>query len=110
MDAIVCRCEEINIDEIETALKMGAETFDDIKRMTRCGMGPCQSKICMNPVRKLISDYTGKPLAKIPPPRLRMPLKITRMDSLAGELDDHSHVISVFREGSADEADDDNAK
>jgi len=29
---IVCRCEEINIDEIETAIKYGAKTFDDIKR------------------------------------------------------------------------------
>lgn len=101
---IVCRCEEINIDEIEMALKMGAETFDDIKRITRCGMGQCQSKICMNLVRKLISENTGKPLSDIPPARLRMPLNITRMDTLAGERDNHSNVISVFCEGVSDES------
>jgi NAD(P)H-nitrite reductase large subunit len=106
---IVCRCEEINIDEIETAIQMGAETFDDIKRLTRCGMGPCQAKVCMNLVRKLISDYTGKPLDQIPTPRLRMPLKITRMDVLAVDQKDQSKVISVFREGHSDERSDSDA-
>lgn len=107
---IMCRCEEINIHEIETAMKMGAETFDDIKRLTRCGMGPCQSKICMNLVRKLISDYKGKPLSDILPPKSRMPLKITRMDTLAGDRKDGSNVVSVFHEGSSDDGGEGDAK
>ncbi|QKY70214.1 (2Fe-2S)-binding protein [Lentibacillus sp. CBA3610] len=105
---IVCRCEEINIDEIETAIKMGAETFDDIKRLTRCGMGPCQAKVCMNLVRQLIYDYAGKPLSDIPPARLRMPLKVTRMETLASNdsPSSSSSVISVFNESASNQGGD----
>ncbi|MFD1067512.1 (2Fe-2S)-binding protein [Oceanobacillus locisalsi] len=98
---IVCRCEEINIDEIETAIKNGAESFDDIKRLTRCGMGPCQSKVCFNPVSEIIADCTGKTLNEIGLPRFRMPLKMVRMSALAQESEDGS-VVSVFGESVED--------
>ncbi|MFD2923052.1 (2Fe-2S)-binding protein [Halobacillus naozhouensis] len=101
---IVCRCEEINIDEIKTAIKVGASTFDDIKRLTRCGMGPCQSKVCMNLVRELLSESLGKPLKEIPPSRMRMPLKITRLGALVGKESSNS-VLSVFSESSLEEGD-----
>ncbi|MFC7395340.1 (2Fe-2S)-binding protein [Scopulibacillus cellulosilyticus] len=100
---IICRCEEINIDELETAMRLGTETFDDIKRMTRCGMGPCQSKICMNLVNKLISDFTGNPISDILPARMRMPLRITRIGTLAGDLTEETSVISVFNETDTEE-------
>lgn len=106
---IVCRCEEINIDDIELAIKLGAETFDDVKRLTRCGMGQCQAKTCMNVVRELITHYTGKPLSEIPPARLRMPLKITRMETLVSKQSDHSSVISVFNEERSNRSDEGNA-
>ncbi|ASK62419.1 (2Fe-2S)-binding protein [Virgibacillus phasianinus] len=99
---IVCRCEEINIDEIESAIKMGAHTFDDIKRITRCGMGPCQAKICTTLVQRIISEYTDKPLSDIGPSRMRMPLKLTRIGVLAGNKESSS-VISVFSESASKE-------
>src|SRR5699024_12467035 len=94
---IICRCEEINIDEIETAIKSGADTFDDIKRLTRCGMGPCQSKICLNLVREIISNNTKQPLEEIMPSRMRMPLKLVRMSALLSNNLNIS-VASVFGE------------
>ncbi|WP_099159623.1 (2Fe-2S)-binding protein [Virgibacillus ndiopensis] len=108
MDAstIVCKCEEINIAEIELAIKSGANTFDDIKRLTRCGMGPCQAKICTNLVRQIISESLEVPLSEIRPPRLRMPLKPTRISALVGN-EVSSSVISVFSE-SAPQEDDEN--
>lgn len=98
---IVCRCEEINIDEIETAIKNGAESFDDIKRLTRCGMGPCQSKICHYLVSEIIAEHTGKPLNEIGLPRMRMPLKMVRMSALA-EDSEESDIVSVFGESVED--------
>lgn len=85
---IICRCEEINIDEIETAIRMGAKTFNDIKRLTRCGMGPCQAKICADLVAEIIHRKIDEPLNKIHPPRMRMPLKPIRLGALAGDLDE----------------------
>lgn len=93
---IVCKCEEINIDEIETAINMGAHTFNDIKRLTRCGMGPCQAKYCMNLVRKIISEKTDQPLSDIRPPRMRVPLNVIRMGAVASKH--ASSVASVFKE------------
>lgn len=94
---IVCKCEEINVDEIETALKSGAIQFDDIKRLTRCGMGPCQSKICTKMVMEIIADFTGESIQQLEYPKKRMPIKITRLGVLAvGQ--ESSSVISVFKE------------
>ncbi|SHH17185.1 (2Fe-2S)-binding protein [Virgibacillus chiguensis] len=94
---IVCRCEEINKDEIITAIQLGAETFDDVKRLTRCGMGPCQSKICSNLVREIIHEQTGISLCQLKPSRMRAPLRLIRMKTLA----DHrtaNKVASVLQD------------
>lgn len=95
---IVCRCEEINVDEIETVIKMGATTFDDIKRLTRCGMGPCQAKVCMNLVNRIIHDNTDKPFSDLTPANMRMPLKLTRISALASSDQTITSVTSVFDE------------
>src|SRR5699024_5277612 len=101
---IICRCEEINIDEIESAIKMGAHTFDDIKRITRCGMGPCQSKICEDLVNEIIHKQTKIPLNDIAPSRMRMPIKLTRLGALAGDLENSSYV-SAFAMSVSEEDD-----
>jgi len=99
---IICSCEEITLGEIETAIQSGAHTFDDIKRLTRCGMGPCQAKICSSMVRKVISQSLDRPLGKVKLPRMRMPLKLTRIGVLAGK-ETSSSVISVFGESASKE-------
>ncbi|SDI86987.1 (2Fe-2S)-binding protein [Natribacillus halophilus] len=97
---IVCRCEEITAYEIQTAIHMGAETFDDVKRITRCGMGYCQGKICMNPVRRLIAQEKNVSLHDIPLPRMRMPLRMMRMDVLATSSS-ASTIQSILKEATA---------
>jgi NAD(P)H-nitrite reductase large subunit len=95
---IVCRCEEISCEEIEEVLGHGARTFDDIKRLTRCGMGPCQSKICFNLVAKIIHKQTGSPFQEIPLPRMRMPLSPIKLEALATNSTVFSAVKSVLDE------------
>lgn len=45
-DTVICRCEEIPLDEIQRGMRSGASSPDDIKRRTRAGMGYCQGRIC----------------------------------------------------------------
>ncbi|UCB45649.1 MAG: (2Fe-2S)-binding protein, partial [Spirochaetota bacterium] len=45
-EMIICRCEEITFGEIRRAIQAGAQDVDAVKRMTRAGMGLCQSKSC----------------------------------------------------------------
>jgi bacterioferritin-associated ferredoxin len=80
---IVCRCEEITVADIEDAVAQGAETFDDVKRLTRSGMGLCQAKTCHTVIAALIAELTHKSIGDLGVPRLRMPLRPVAMDVFA---------------------------
>ena len=64
-DTIICRCEEVTLGEIKRAIKMGARNTDAVKRMTRAGMGLCQSKTCYNLIAKIISRETSIPISDV---------------------------------------------
>lgn len=95
---IICRCEEISCEEIEEVIEYGASTFDDVKRLTRCGMGPCQAKICTSLVAKIIHNQTGRPFHEIPLPRMRMPLSPIKLETLGTNSTTFSAVKSVLDE------------
>ena len=44
-DTIVCRCEDVRFGELE-GNSMPRTGWTDAKLQTRCGMGPCQGRIC----------------------------------------------------------------
>ncbi len=62
---IVCRCEEITKEEIIEAIRKGATSVNAVKRMTRAGMGICQSRSCFPHVAGLISEELKKPIEEI---------------------------------------------
>lgn len=43
---LICRCEEVSLADIRAAVAVGAESINEIKGLTRCGMGNCQGRIC----------------------------------------------------------------
>ena len=45
-DTVVCRCEDVTRREIEEAVAQGAREVNQLKHFTRCGMGPCQGRVC----------------------------------------------------------------
>ena len=61
--------------EIKKAIMEGAHDADSIKRMTRAGMGLCQSKTCYNLIAQAISKETGKKLSDITPFTIRPPVR-----------------------------------
>jgi thioredoxin reductase/bacterioferritin-associated ferredoxin len=58
-DCIVCRCEDVTRGEIEEALDAGARDVNQLKSWTRCGMGPCQGRICGEAAAMLVASRTG---------------------------------------------------
>jgi len=58
---IVCRCSDLSKQDIKNLIEQGYTTFDEIKRISRAGMGPCQGRNCMPLIMKEISKITGKP-------------------------------------------------
>ncbi len=56
---IVCRCEKITAGAIRQAVRDGAHTVDEVKALTRCGMGACQGRICGLALAEIISTELG---------------------------------------------------
>ena len=73
-DLIICRCEEATQSEIMRAINDGAQSLNDIKRMTRAGMGLCQGRTCQRLVGQLLQKG-GRGLGEVfpKPPAFRVP-------------------------------------
>ena len=71
-DTVVCRCEDVTRAEIDAAARDGAHDVNQLKQFTRCGMGPCQGRMCgdvtaellalaRNTPRETVGYWTGRP-------------------------------------------------
>ena len=84
---VICRCEEIEIDEIREWIARGYDTFDELKRELRIGMGPCQGRGCRDIILREIAKATGKPLSELSPGTIRPPVKPIKLSLLAEDAD-----------------------
>lgn len=64
-NTIICRCSDVTLEDVRKLIKEGYVTFDEIKRITRIGMGPCQGKTCGQMVMREISMATGQSMRDI---------------------------------------------
>ena len=80
---IICRCEEIEIDQIREWIARGYDTFDELKRELRVGMGPCQGRGCRDIILRELSKATGKPISELDPGTIRPPVKPIKLGLLA---------------------------
>ncbi len=87
--ALVCRCEEVTLGEIRQLIAKGFTSVDEIKRISRCGMGPCQGKTCGQIVMREIAIQTGSPMQALQPATFRPPVKPVRLDFF---LEDEEHA------------------
>lgn len=74
-DLIICRCEEVTKGEICDVIRQGARTADEVKRLTRAGMGLCQGKTCRRLVNRILAEETGRHIAEITPSSFRPPVR-----------------------------------
>lgn len=84
---IVCRCEEVEMDEIRKWIDRGYDTFDELKRELRVGMGPCQGRGCRDIILREIAKKTGKPITEIAPGTMRPPVKPIKISLLAEDAE-----------------------
>ena len=85
---IVCRCEDIDIETIRKLIDQGVTSLEEIKRITRCGMGPCQGKTCGPVIAREIAMKTGQPMEEILSPRSRPPLGWVLFQEVLEGIDD----------------------
>ncbi len=80
---VVCRCEEVEIEEIREWIARGYDTFDELKRERRVGMGPWQGLGCRDIIMREIARATGKSVAEVDPGTIRPPVKPIKIGLLA---------------------------
>jgi thioredoxin reductase len=86
-DTILCRCESLTCSDISAEIDRGATSTTSVKSGQRAGMGPCGGKYCQTAIAALIAQQTGKPLADVPPPAPRPPLRPVPLGQVAGDFD-----------------------
>ncbi len=95
-DVTVCQCEEVTRADLlgvrpprylgarpkrvakrslATLTEDGPANQDQIKRLTRAGMGPCQGRRCREQIALMLAVSTGTPIEQIPLAGYRAPLR-----------------------------------
>ena len=83
-ETVVCRCEDVRYGQLHAQTALTCWT--DAKLMTRCGMGPCQGRMCGPAVETLFGWTTSS----VRPPLFPVPLA-----ALCG---DRGHADSITNE------------
>ncbi len=55
-DLIVCRCERVSLAEIKAVIQSGVRDMNEIKALTRAGMGACGSKTCSSLIKRAFQE------------------------------------------------------
>ena len=99
-DTVVCRCERVTAGEIRALIRRGFRDINEIKAVTRAGMGSCGSKTCNALIHRLfrdegiagseVTDATKRPLF------MEVPLGVfagTTMDDRRTTIDERPPTI-----------------
>jgi len=83
--SIVCRCEDISEEDVIQAIDEGYTDIEELRKKLRIGMGPCQGRVCIQLVARILEKKTGKKVSKIPLPTVRPPLIPVSLGTLSSE-------------------------
>jgi NADPH-dependent 2,4-dienoyl-CoA reductase/sulfur reductase-like enzyme/Fe-S-cluster-containing hydrogenase component 2 len=63
-DLIVCRCERVSLAEIKAIIQSGVHDMNEIKAVTRAGMGACGGKTCSSLIKRAFREL-GVPMSDV---------------------------------------------
>lgn len=72
---LVCRCEEVTAGQIRQYVELGCLGPNQTKAFGRCGMGPCQGRLCGLTVTEVIAQSRGVAPSEVGYYRIRPPIK-----------------------------------
>jgi NADPH-dependent 2,4-dienoyl-CoA reductase/sulfur reductase-like enzyme len=82
-ETIVCRCEEVTAGRVREMARLGCVGPNQTKFFSRCGMGPCQGRVCGSVVTQVLATELGRPPAQVGAYRIRAPLKPVPLGALS---------------------------
>jgi sarcosine oxidase subunit alpha len=65
-ETIVCRCERVSVGEIRKWIRAGVRDFNELKALTKVGMGACGGKTCTPLIERIFREEGVSPNEIIP--------------------------------------------
>jgi len=65
-DAMICLCERVSVGQVRKLVKSGITDLNQIKAITRAGMGPCGAKTCETLIKGVLREE-GVPTTDVVP-------------------------------------------
>jgi len=62
---IICRCNDVTLEELKKAIEMGIDDFELLRRYLRLGFGPCQGRSCIMIAARYFARATGKSISDV---------------------------------------------
>lgn len=84
---LLCPCFDVSGREVDELLEQGIDDLEVIKRLTSCGMGPCQGQPCWDSLRAYVAGRLGVPVLQLARPTLRPPRRALTVAQAAGLCD-----------------------
>ncbi len=96
-ELIICRCECVSLGTIKSSIRQsGARTVNQVKKLTRAGMGPCQGRTCAKVVEAILASE-GKSAAGAEAYQVRPPVRGLPVAVLADTADQYPEPAGPVR-------------
>lgn len=83
-ETVVCRCEDVSAGDLRRVIRLGSLGPNQAKSFTRCGMGPCQGRMCGLSVTEIFASELGRKPEEVGHFRIRTPVKPLTLEQFAG--------------------------
>lgn len=89
----LCRCENVTVGDVREIVAQGVTDLNEVKAITRCGMGPCQGRMCGPVLGEIVAAEQSVSVPEagqltIRPPLKQIPLgELAAMDIVADGVD-----------------------
>ncbi len=89
-NVIICRCEDVTLYDLHKAFEEGYKTIEDLKRILRIGMGPCQGNTCMLLVQRELAMLLNIPLKEVETHKVRPLITGVKLKSIVENAENES--------------------
>lgn len=87
-DVIICRCEEVTLQDLEETAKKYKCSARELKLRTRAGMGFCGGRTCRPGVDRVLLNVTNEEPTNAIPLKVQPPVRPIALAKLGGATSD----------------------